>query len=49
MDKFDELESKLSRYAVVAIQKDEPNVEEWAKWHLDVCGFSSIILFIDDD
>ena len=49
MDVFDQIASKLDNYAVVAIQKDEPNVEEWAKWHLDVCGFTHVFLFNDQD
>lgn len=31
----------------VAIQKDEPNIVEWCKWHLDVCGFDKVFLFND--
>lgn len=30
---------RMFRSCVVAIQKDEANLDEWAKWHLDVCGF----------
>lgn len=38
---------RLFRSCVVAIQKDETNLDEWAKWHLDVCGFWKIVLFND--
>ena len=30
---------------VVAIQKNETNLIEWSKWHLDICGFSNIFLY----
>ena len=37
----------LKRSCVVAIQRDERNLDEWARWHLDVCGFDAIFLFDD--
>lgn len=35
------------RTCVVAVQRDEANLDEWAKWHLDVCGFTKIVLYND--
>ena len=32
---------------MVAIQREEVNLDEWARWHLDVCGFDSIFIFND--
>lgn len=32
---------------VVAIERDEPNVGEWLRWHLLVCGFDRAVLFED--
>lgn len=35
------------RTCVVAVQRDEANIEEWCRWHLDVCKFSNVVLFND--
>lgn len=32
---------------VVALERDEPNVGEWLRWHLLVCGFDRAVLFED--
>ena len=36
------------RSAAVCIQKNAANLEEWLKWHLDVCKFSEAYVFCDD-
>lgn len=33
--------------AVVSIQKNPPAFEEWARWHIQVCGFSDLFVFND--
>lgn len=34
---------------VVTIQKNEPNLQEWLTYHLDVCGFDTVTFFNDGD
>lgn len=33
------------RSCAVLVQKNETNLDEWARWHLDVCGFSKVAVF----
>lgn len=43
---FSPYQRKL-RTCLVAIQYEEKNLDEWARWHLDICKFDKIVLYND--